>query len=55
MRVVLDTNVILSFLLTRGRTISSIFNAWDEGKFELLISGGIEIINPRQFLLAIGK
>lgn len=41
MRVVLDTNIILSFLLTRGETISSIFEAWDEGKFELLISEGI--------------
>ena len=41
MRVVLDANIIISFLLTRGETISSIFNSWDAGRFELLISDEI--------------
>jgi len=37
-RVVLDANVIVSFLLTRGETISSIFYSWDKEKIDLLIS-----------------
>ena len=40
-RVVLDAGVIVSFLLTRGEAISSIFNFWDAGKFELLVSEDI--------------
>lgn len=38
MKVVIDANVVISFLITRGETISSIFNAWEEEKFRLLIS-----------------
>jgi putative PIN family toxin of toxin-antitoxin system len=38
MRVVLDTNVYVSFLLTRGATISHILDAWEEDTFTLLIS-----------------
>lgn len=37
-RVVLDTNIIISFLLTRGKSISSIFNSWNKEEFDLLIS-----------------
>jgi putative PIN family toxin of toxin-antitoxin system len=37
-RVVLDTNVIVSFLLTRGERISSIFDSWDKEEFDFLIS-----------------
>lgn len=37
-RVVLDANIIVSFLLTRGETISSIFSSWDRKEFDLLIS-----------------
>lgn len=40
-RIVLDANVVISFLLTRGETISSIFNSWDREEFDLLISGKI--------------
>jgi len=40
-RVVLDANVIVSFLLTRGETISSIFNSWEKEEFDLLISEDI--------------
>ena len=37
-RVVLDANVIVSFLLTRGKPISSIFDSWEKQEFNLLIS-----------------
>jgi len=37
-RVVLDTNVLVAFLLTRGRTISAILDSWERGDFELLTS-----------------
>ncbi len=43
MRVVIDTNIIVSFLLTKGSTISAIFKAWEENKFTLLISDEIFI------------
>lgn len=38
MRVVLDTNVLVAFLLTRGRTISTILDGWERGDFDLLTS-----------------
>ncbi|MBI2611844.1 putative toxin-antitoxin system toxin component, PIN family [Candidatus Gottesmanbacteria bacterium] len=38
MRVVIDANVIVSFLLTRGETISSIFYAWEKEVFVMLIN-----------------
>ena len=38
MRVILDANIIVSFLLTRGETITSIFDSWDGKKFDLLTS-----------------
>jgi len=37
-RVVLDTNVLVAFLLTRGRTISTILDGWESGDFDLLTS-----------------
>jgi len=37
-RVVLDTNVLIAFLLTRGRTISTILDGWERGDFDLLTS-----------------
>jgi len=38
MRVVLDTNVLIAFLLTRGPSISRILDGWENGDFELLTS-----------------
>ena len=38
MRAVLDTNVLVAFLLTRGRTTSAILDSWERGDFELLTS-----------------
>lgn len=38
MRVVLDTNILVAFLLTRGPSISSILDGWERGDFELLTS-----------------
>lgn len=38
MRIVLDTNVYISFLLTRGETISLILDAWENEKFTVLVS-----------------
>lgn len=49
MRVVLDTNIIISFLLTKGATISLIFEAWDRSLFVLLVSHEI-VLEIRQVL-----
>ena len=38
MRVVLDTNVLVAFLLTRGHTMSVILDGWERGDFDLLTS-----------------
>jgi len=38
MRVVIDANIFVSFLLTKGATISAIINFWETGRFTLLIS-----------------
>jgi putative PIN family toxin of toxin-antitoxin system len=38
MRVVLDTSVLVSFLLTRGRVISAIIEQWETGRLEVIIS-----------------
>lgn len=38
MKVVVDANIIVSFLLTRGPTISSILEAWIKNSFILLTS-----------------
>lgn len=38
MRVVLDANIWISFLLTRGETIASIFKAWEKEKFSLIVT-----------------
>lgn len=38
MRTVLDANILISFLLTKGPTISQILNYWEQKKFILLVS-----------------
>lgn len=38
MRIVLDANVYLSFILTRGETVASIFSAWEEELFSVFAS-----------------
>lgn len=38
MRVVLDTSVLVSFLLTRGRVSSAIMEQWETGELEVIIS-----------------
>jgi len=38
MRVVLDTSVLVSFLLTRGRVISAIIEQWETGRLEVIVS-----------------
>jgi len=38
MRVVLDTSVLVSFLLTRGRVISVIIEQWEVGELEVIVS-----------------
>ena len=38
MRVVLDTSVLVSFLLTRGRVISAIMEQWETGELEVIVS-----------------
>lgn len=41
MRVVFDANVLISFLLTRGPTISKIFKSWQDQEFTLLVTDEI--------------
>lgn len=38
MRVVLDTNLLVSYLLTQGETISGIIDAWEQERFVVLVS-----------------
>jgi hypothetical protein len=38
MRVVLDTNIVVSYLLTQGKTLSRIIDHWEQGSFVVLIS-----------------
>jgi putative PIN family toxin of toxin-antitoxin system len=38
MRVVLDTSVLVSFLLTRGRVISAIIEQWETDRLKVIIS-----------------
>ena len=41
MRVVIDANVVISFLISGGEGISSIFNAWEKEAFTVLVSKDI--------------
>lgn len=41
MRVVIDANIYVSFILAGGDTISSLFNAWQAHEFEVLSSQDI--------------
>lgn len=41
MRVVIDANVVISFLLSKGDTVSFIFDAWENDAFEVLMSADI--------------
>ncbi len=43
MRVVIDANVVISFLLSKGDTVSFIFDAWENEIFEVLMSSDILI------------
>ena len=49
MRVLLDANVYVSSLLTKGPTISKIVNSWKNQKFTLLVSEEI-LLEIRQVL-----
>lgn len=49
MKVILDANVFISFLLTSGPTISQIFKLWGEKKFTLLVTDEI-ILEIQQVL-----
>ena len=41
MKVILDANIIIGFLLTKGYIISSIFEYWENNFFKLLVSDSI--------------
>jgi putative PIN family toxin of toxin-antitoxin system len=38
MRVVLDTNILVSYILTQGKTLSRIIDHWERGSFVVLTS-----------------
>lgn len=40
-KVILDANVYVSFFLTRGETIASVFALWKRGEFEVFVSTDI--------------
>ncbi len=41
MRVVFDTNIYVSFLISSSGTITELLNFWQQGKFEVFISSEI--------------
>lgn len=41
MKVVLDANIIIGFLLTKGYILSSIFQYWENNAFKLIVSDSI--------------
>lgn len=41
MKVVLDANIIIGFLLTKGHILSSVFEYWEDNDFQLLVSDSI--------------
>ena len=41
MKVVLDANILISFLLTHGETISKIVDGWEQQKFTILTTSEI--------------
>lgn len=41
LRVVLDTNLLVSYLLTQGKTISRIITLWENGEIEVMVSPAI--------------
>lgn len=41
LRVVLDTNLLVSYLLTRGKTMTSIVDFWENGGIVVLVSPSI--------------
>lgn len=41
LRVVLDTNLLVSFLLTQGRTMSRIIDYWSDGDIVVIVSPAI--------------
>ena len=49
MKVVLDCNIIISFLISPGKNIQTIIDCWKEEKFELLIS--VEILEEIKYVL----
>ena len=53
MRVVIDTNVIVSRILSPAGTPAKIFAAWEQGRFELLVSPAI--LNEYHRVLAEAK
>ena len=38
LRVVLDTNLLVSYLLTQGKTMSRIIDFWENGNIDVLVS-----------------
>ena len=54
MRVILDANVVVSFLLTHSPTISAVIRAWRNNEFLLLVSDEI-LIEYKQILVRIAK
>lgn len=41
MRVIIDANVVISFLLSKGDTVSFIFDSWEDEIFQVLTSSSI--------------
>ena len=41
MRVIIDANIVISFLLSKGDTVSFIFNSWENEVFQVFTSPSI--------------
>jgi len=55
MKVVLDANVFVSFLLTHSPTISKIVQSWKNNKFTLLVSDEILLEYKEILIRTVGK
>lgn len=55
MKVVLDANVFVSFLLTRSPTISKIIQFWKNNEFTLLVSDEILVEYKSVLVRIVGK
>ena len=48
MRLILDTNVLIAALITRGTPPDALYEAWRDGRFTLVGLGALGFISRRR-------